>query len=118
MDITDGAGAEIVFECAGVPQAFSEGLELVARGGKLIEVGHFTDPGDVSISPHLVCRKDMDILGVWAYPQIQFEAALAALEQIDAPLEELITHRLPLEKVEDAIQMLGKEGVLKVVIEP
>jgi threonine dehydrogenase-like Zn-dependent dehydrogenase len=118
MDLTDGVGAEIVFECAGVPQAFKEGLELVSRGGKLIEVGHYTDPGTVDISPHLICRKDMDVLGVWAYPQIQFGTALAALAQIEAPLEDLITHRLPLEEVEDAIQMLGKEGVLKVVIEP
>jgi threonine dehydrogenase-like Zn-dependent dehydrogenase len=55
---------------------------------------------------------------VWAYPQIQFGTALAALAKVEAPLEELITHRLPLDEVEDAVQMLGKEGVLKVVIEP
>jgi threonine dehydrogenase-like Zn-dependent dehydrogenase len=118
MDLTDGVGAEIVFECAGVPQAFKEGLELVSRGGKLIEVGHYTDPGTVDISPHLICRKDMDVLGVWAYPQIQFGTALAALAHIEAPLEDLITHRLPLEEAENAIQMLGEKGVLKVVIKP
>ncbi len=118
MDLTDGVGAEIVFECAGVPQAFKEGLELAARGGKLIEVGHYTDPGTIDISPHLICRKDMDVLGVWAYPQIQFGTALAALAQIEAPLESLITHRLPLTKIEESMEMLGKDGVLKVVIEP
>jgi len=118
MDLTDGAGAEIVFECAGIPQVFSEALELAARGGKVVEVGHFTDPGKIPISPHLICKKDLDILGIWAYPQIQFQTALAALGQIDAPLEELISHRLPLEEAENSIHMLGKEGVLKVVIEP
>lgn len=118
MDITNGVGAEIVFECAGLPQVFKEGLEIVSRGGKLIEVGHFTDSGAVEIRPHVICRKDMDIIGVWAYPQIQFGTALAALEQMDTPFDDLITQRLPLEKVEDAIIMLGKEGVLKVVIEP
>jgi L-iditol 2-dehydrogenase len=118
MDLTNGVGAEIVFECAGIPQVFKEGLELASRGGKLIEVGHYTDPGTVDVSPHLICRKDMDVLGVWAYPQIQFETALAALAQIEAPLEDLITHSLPLEQVENAIQMLGEEGVLKVVIQP
>jgi len=118
MDITDGVGAEIVYECAGIPQVFKEGLELVARGGKLVEVGHFTDSGNTEIRPHIICRKDMDILGVWAYPQIQFGTALTALAQIDTPLKELITHRLSLEKTEDAIKMLGNEGVLKAVIEP
>ena len=118
MDLTDGVGVEIVFECAGVPQAFKEGLELTARGGKLIEVGHYTDPGTIDISPHIICKKDMDVLGVWAYPQIQFGTALAALAQIEAPLENLITHHLPLAEIEEAIEMLGKDGVLKVVIEP
>ena len=118
MDLTDGIGAEIVFECAGVPQVFGEALELAARGGTLIELGHYTDPGSVAINPHIICKKDLDVLGVWAYPQIQFETALAALAQIEAPLEELITHRLPLAEVEDGILMLGKEGVLKAVVEP
>jgi len=118
MDLTDGVGAEIVFECAGVPQAFKEGLELAARGGKLIEVGHYTDPGSVDINPHLICKKDLDVLGVWAYPQIQFGIALAALAQMQAPMEKLITQRLPLSETEAAIEMLGQDGVLKVVIEP
>lgn len=118
MDLTNGAGAEIVFECAGVPQAFKEGLELVSRGGKLIEVGHYTDPGAVAIRPHVICSKDLDIRGVWAYPQIQFNTALAALAQVQAPLESLITHRLPLKETENAIEMLGEEGVLKPIIEP
>ena len=118
MDLTDGVGPEIVFECAGIPQVFKEGLEMVARGGKLIELGHFTDSGSVDIRPHTICKKDVDVLGMWAYPQIQFGTALAALAQIEVPLEDMITHRLPLEEVENAIQMLGKEGVLKVVIEP
>lgn len=40
------------------------------------------------------------------------------MEQIELPLEELITHRLPLEETENAINMLGNKGVLKAVITP
>ncbi|MBD3181725.1 zinc-binding dehydrogenase [Candidatus Poribacteria bacterium] len=118
MDITDGVGPEIVFECAGVPSVFKESLDMVSRGGKVIEVGHYTDPGDIDINPHLICKKDMDIIGTWAYPQIQFKAAIAALSQFSLPLDELITHRMPLDKVHDSLDILGKPGVLKVVIEP
>ena len=84
----------------------------------MIEVGHYTDPGSVDINPHLICKKDLDVLGVWAYPQIQFGTALAALAQVEAPMEKLITQRLPLSETEEAIEMLGRDGVLKVVIEP
>jgi len=118
MDLTNGIGADIVIESAGVPQAFKEALDLVARGGKVIELGHYTDPGSVDINPHTICNKDLDIRGVWAYPQIQFKTAVDALAQFEMPLEKLITHKLPLEKTEKAIQLLGKDAVLKVVIEP
>ena len=117
-DLTDGVGPDIVIECAGVPAAFKEGLELVRRGGKLIEVGHYSDPGATDIRPHVVCQKEVDILGVWAYPPLQFQAALSFLSRCSLPIEELVTHRMPLDRLEEAIEITGTEGVFKVVIEP
>ena len=55
QDMTAGVGADIVIETAGVPVAFKESLDLVRRGGIVVEVGHFTDPGGVEIHPHIVC---------------------------------------------------------------
>ena len=118
QELTDGVGADIVIECAGVPAVLAEAIELVRRGGKVIEIGHYCDSGEVSVNPHVICRKDIDLLGVWSYPQIQFATALEFLRRTKAPLEELVTHYLPLEKFEDGIKMLGTEGVYKVVVEP
>ena len=47
QDLTSGAGADIVIECAGLPGVFAEAIDLVRRGGKVIEVGHYTDSGSV-----------------------------------------------------------------------
>ena len=55
---------------------------------------------------------------MWAYPQIQFQTALDFLERTQVPLKDLITHHLPLGRLEEGIRMLGEEGVYKVVIEP
>ena len=51
-DLTEGRGADIVVECAGVASAFSEGLEMVRRGGMYIVAGVFVDVGSVNINPH------------------------------------------------------------------
>ena len=118
QDLTSGVGVDIAIECAGLPMVFSEALEVVRRGGKVIEVGHYTDSGDTQVRPHQICNKDLDVCGVWAYPQIQFQTALDFLERTRAPLNELITHHLPLYQLEKGIDMLGQEGVYKVVIEP
>ena len=116
--LCDGVGPDIVIETAGVPVAFQESLELVRRGGLVVEVGHFTDPGATEIRPHIVCFKDLDIRGMWAYPAMQFKTALSFLKNTKAPLEKFITHRLPLESITEGIDITGSEGSMKVVIEP
>ena len=118
QDLTNGVGVDIAIECAGLPAVFSEALDVVRRGAKVIEVGHYTDSGDTRVRPHQICNKDLDVCGVWAYPQIQFQTALDFLQITRAPLQELITHHLPLHQLEKGIDMLGQEGVYKVVIEP
>src|SRR5579862_1118172 len=51
-DMTNGRGADMVIECAGVPQAIPEALEMLRLGGLLVEAGNFSDLGEVPISPH------------------------------------------------------------------
>ncbi len=117
-ELCDGVGPDIVIETAGVPVAFQESLELVRRGGIVVEVGHFTDPGDCAIHPHIICFKDLDIRGMWAYPPMQFKTALSFLKNTKAPLDKFITHRLPLSSIAEGIDITGSEGSMKVVIEP
>ena len=117
-DLCDGVGPDIVIETAGVPVAFQESLELVRRGGLVVEVGHFTDPGATEIRTHIGCLKDLEIRGMWAYPAMQFKTALSFLKNTKAPLEKFITHRLPLESITEGIDITGSEGSMKVVIEP
>jgi threonine dehydrogenase-like Zn-dependent dehydrogenase len=63
--LTHGRGADVVIECAGVPQAVPEALDLLRLGGRLIEAGNFSDLGEVAISPHrYLCAKSARILGV------------------------------------------------------
>ena len=118
QSLTGGVGPDVVIETAGVPIVFKESLDFVRRGGTVVEVGHFTDPGGIEIRPNVVCFKDVDIRGMWGYPPILFKTALTFLKNTQAPLDSFITHRLPLEKVSEGIDITGSEGSMKVVIEP
>ena len=118
QELTGGIGPDIVIETAGVPVVFKESLDLVKRGGIVVEVGHFTDPGGVDIRPNTVCFKDLDIRGMWAYPAMQFKTALSFLKNSAAPLDRFITHRVALADTEEGIRLTGSEGSMKVVVEP
>lgn len=115
---TDGVGPDVVIEAAGVPAAFAEGLDIVRRGGKLVEVGHYGDPGSVEIRPHQVCSKDVDVCGSWAYPQAQFEPAMDMLLRTPLPIDDIFTHRLPLSQAQAGIEITGTGACLKALLKP
>ncbi|MGD2142300.1 MAG: zinc-binding dehydrogenase [Candidatus Bathyarchaeota archaeon] len=115
-----GLGADVVIECAGVPRAVPEGVGMTRRGGRFVEVGHYTNPGDVEINPHMICMKDMDILGSWAYPPTQFDTALQLLKRgmENLPLAEIITHKFHIADAEKSIETV-KSGIgIKMAIIP
>jgi len=114
--MTEGVGADVVLETAGAPSAFAEALQLARRGGKVIEVGHYTDPGKTPIHPHIICNKDLDIHGSWSTPPVEFRSALSVLANTTAPLDKLITHRYSLAEVAAAIDSVGQEGAIKAAV--
>lgn len=118
QELTDGVGADVVIECTGVPEAFLEGLEMVRRGGKYVEMGHFTDPGGIELHPHAICYRDMDILGSWVYPMAQFGKSLEILNSGKFPLEEIFTHEFGVEDTLKAIQTSERGECVKALVVP
>jgi L-iditol 2-dehydrogenase len=92
-----GAGADMVFECTGFLSAVPEGLEYIRQDGVFIEVGHFVDTGEVSLSPHRhLLRRNLRLEGVWGHQPAHFIRALPLLERSDFPYAEMVSHILPL----------------------
>jgi L-iditol 2-dehydrogenase len=118
-----GYGADVVFECAGVPTAVPEGIDMLRRGGTYVVAGHFTDVGEVSINPftHLN-NKHIDLVGVWGGNLPNFVRAKPILESGKYPFDKMVSHTLPLERLGDVMNAIstdyrldGKE-VKKIVI--
>ena len=120
-----GLGVDLVFECAGVPLAFKEGFQYLRYGGRFCELGHFTDTGSIEINPSTdICAKMATIVGSWSSLPDDFIRALQVLELRKYPIGKMITHKLPLERLEEAFEAMagdkiidGKE-IIKAVIAP
>lgn len=114
-----GLGADIVFEVAGVPSAFVDGIRMTRPGGTLVEVGHYTDRGTVPLNPLDICKKDIQIFGCWGYGPQQFGEALRIFESRigDIPFSEIVTHRFPLNDLQNAIETAKEQSCVKAVIE-
>jgi threonine dehydrogenase-like Zn-dependent dehydrogenase len=119
--LTQGRGADMVIETAGVPQAVPEGLEMLRLGGLLIEAGNFSDLGEVPISPfrHL-CSKSVRILGVGGEEPASYGPSMRQMVRYmrNYPLREFVSHRFPLRDVEAAVHKSIAPDSMKVAIAP
>ncbi len=117
-DLTGEAqGVDLVLECSGVPAALGSGLEVVRREGTVVSVGLMNRPISLATTRHLISR-GITLKGsfgrrIWdSWTDL---SSLVATGQVD--LSRLITHRLELEQVETAIDLLGGDSC-KVVLYP
>jgi threonine dehydrogenase-like Zn-dependent dehydrogenase len=119
------AGADVVMECAGVPAAIPEGIDMLRRGGMFCELGHFVDVGSMQLNPnrHLV-RKDLNLVAPHGSQREHFVRSLPIMEKHPALFRGMVSHRLPLGRVQEAFEALsgryhldGRDAV-KIAIDP
>jgi D-arabinose 1-dehydrogenase-like Zn-dependent alcohol dehydrogenase len=117
--LTRGRGADLVVECTGVPAAVSEGLDLARPAGRLLVLGQYTDRGPTPLNPHLITRKQLSVLGSWAFSAAHYLEYIRTLPQLLArfSLEQLIT-TFPLDRAQDAIDAAAEGSVGKAVLVP
>jgi threonine dehydrogenase-like Zn-dependent dehydrogenase len=116
LELTDGRGADVVLECAGVPAAVAEGLELARVNGRYLIAGHYGDGGTVPLNPHVINRKQLLITGAWSASNKHFLRGLTLMRKL--PIDKLVTHRFGLMEVNEALIAMERQEALKPVIVP
>jgi L-iditol 2-dehydrogenase len=120
-DLTHGRGADMVVECAGVPQVIPEALDMLRLGGLLVEAGNFADLGDVPINPHRhLCSKSVRILGIGGEERACYGPSMRQMARYMRfyPLREFVSHRFKLTEAEQAVHKAISPDSLKVVFDP
>ena len=115
-----GVGPDLVVEAAGAPAALKEALDLVRRGGTVLEFGHFTDRGPIPINPLLIVYKDVTIYGSNGYGPNGYAAAIKVLESYwkQIPFHKAVTHKFNLDQVEQAMECARQQRCVKAAVIP
>jgi L-iditol 2-dehydrogenase len=117
--LTDGRGADVVITATGAGQAQEQALEMAARRGRISLFGGLPrDNPIIRFDSNLVHYQELFVLGAYGSAPHHNREALALISSGAVPVEDLITHRLPLDGVLQAIDTVTKGEGLKVVIEP
>ena len=119
-DAFGGYLADFAFQCTGSPIAHANIFKFIRNGGGLCELGFFINGGDATINPHFdICSKEITTVGSWVYTLRDYVTTFDFLKRAKAiglPLEKLITHKYPLEQINEALHTNLKMEGLKIAI--
>ena len=124
---TDGKGAQVCIEAAGVPATYCDALGSVGRAGSVVLLGN--PDADVNLPAALisqVMRREVSIFGTWnsdysaAGNDDDWRTVLQAMASGMLTLTPLITHKVPLADSTDILVMMRdkREFYAKVLIHP
>lgn len=117
-ELTSGRGADIVIESAGLPEVWEMALKLVRKGGSLVLFGGPPRGMTISLDAARLHYDELTIKGVFHHTPRTVKKALSLLSSGAIKVKPLISARLPLEKLEEGLQMMMEGQAIKVAILP
>ena len=94
---------------------------MVRVGGVVVEAGTFVDMGPVAINPNSdICTKNVSVIGVGGETATSYlpSMRLMAANLKRLPFERIVSHRMPLERAQEALELAQTDNAMKVVMAP
>ncbi|QIG45167.1 alcohol dehydrogenase catalytic domain-containing protein [Nocardioides anomalus] len=116
-ELTGGLGADVVLECAGVPETLMWGMDMLRRGGRCAMVGIPTE--DVALSVQRLVLDELELVGSRASAG-EMRRVLPFMADGRVRAGELITHHFPLAEYEQALATFNdrSSGAVKIIVHP
>jgi L-iditol 2-dehydrogenase len=118
--MTGGRGADLVIVAASVPGIVREALRISRPGSRVLLFAQTSHQEAVELSGADICVGERALVGCYsASVDLQPESARLVFSG-ELPVEDLISHRMPLESIRAAIELAlhPNEQSLKVIVEP
>lgn len=111
-DATDGLGADVVIECAATPEAWEHAVGLARRGGRVLWFGGCKPGTTVSLDTRRVHYDEITAMGVFHFRPAAVAESHRLLATRALDVAPLVTESLPLERLPEAFERIGRgEGV-------
>ena len=118
MEITDGIGADVVIVACPATEPHQQGLQMLRKEGRLSIFGGLNKNNPWStMDGNLIHYNRLSVIGAYSYSAAEFALGYELIRagKIDT---NLITHKLPLSKMEDGVKAIQSGDAIKVVLKP
>jgi len=116
-ELTGGRGPDVMIEAIGLPQTFRAAVEEVAFTGRVVYIGYAKEP--VAYETRLFVQKELDIMGSRNAQPEDFRDVIRMLEAKRFPVEEAVTHMVPMREAPAILEAWSLEPArfTKIMIE-
>ncbi len=114
---TGGEGVDYAFEASGAERASYQAVKSTRRGGVVTLIGLYaSDEFQYPVLEAVI--KEVDIRGVHRYANM-FQPAIRLVSKRAVKVKHLVTHKLPLEKIEEGFRIMdeGREKYVKIQVD-
>jgi L-iditol 2-dehydrogenase len=114
--ITNGRGAEVTVDATGRPEVWEQAVGAVGRGGSVLFFGGCAPGTTIRLDTRRTHYEELTLLGAFHHTPPMIRRAVEILASGALVPDSLISHRMPLEEVGQALALMAKGEALKVLI--
>jgi L-iditol 2-dehydrogenase len=118
LSLTESRGADLVVEAVGRPETWEMAPRLVRKGGSVLLFGGCPSGTSVSFETERIHYGELQIQGAFHHTPSSVARAFRLILSSQVNIEPLISREMPLEKAEEALQLMGSGKALKIALRP
>lgn len=115
-EATEGRGADVVMLTAGTVQSLTQAFELVRDGGTINMFAGAPPGAKLDLDINEVYHRELTMLASYSPSSVELSEAVGLLSAGRVDVSRLLTHRLPLEGLGEAVSLTLAREALKVYI--
>lgn len=117
LSLTEGRGADVVFEVVGAMPTYKQAFQMVRRGGTLVAYGAAPADQTLEIKPFEIYSKELTIVGSYAGTYSTWVKAIQLISSKRFNPNDIISKTISLDDLEDGIKEADKnKDTIKILV--
>jgi L-iditol 2-dehydrogenase len=116
--LTGGRGPDVTVDATGRPEVWEQAIDGVGRGGTVILFGGCAPGTSVRLDTRRTHYEELTLVGAFHHTPATIRRAVELLESKAIEPSGLLTHRMGLGQVKEALALMERGETMKVLVDP
>ena len=116
--LTEGRGPDVTVDATGRPEVWEQAIDGVGRGGTVLLFGGCAPGTSVRVDTRRAHYEELTLVGAFHHTPAMIRRAVELLESKAIEPSRLLTHRMGLGQVKEALALMERGETMKVLVDP